>query len=266
MPLRSGVCAKASLVGAFFLSAWIWQPLAAAASCAAPESATMARISYVHDGDTLTLADNRKVRLIGINTPETAHDGRPAQPLAIAARDRLRRLLFSHGNQARIVFGQQKVDRYGRSLAHMWTADGENLSAVLLRDGLGWALAIPPNTTLLDCYLESEQQARAASLGVWKHPGLSPRNSSELSLRSTGFQRVKGRVIRVNRGGGATWINLEGRFSIRIPDEALSEFQPEPDSSWIGRELEVRGWLNRAKGELRITVHHPAALNLQPAR
>jgi endonuclease YncB( thermonuclease family) len=248
-------------VGAFFVLVWFSHP--AIGACAAPDSATAVRISYVHDGDTLTLADNRKVRLIGINTPEVAHDDNPAQPLGIAARNRLRQLLFTHGNEALILFGPQKIDRYGRSLAHLWTRDGSNLGATLLREGLGWTIAMPPNTTLLDCYLEAEQRAQSAARGIWNHPEYKPRASSQLSLRSNGFQRVQGRVIRVNRGQGATWINLEGRFAIRIPDEDLHRFDPLPDNSWVGRELEVRGWINRSKGELRVTVQHPAVISLQ---
>lgn len=264
MRLLSGLRTKASRVGAFFVLACLGQHPLFAASCAPPDAATAVKVSYVHDGDTLALADNRKVRLIGINTPETAHDGRPAQPLSIEARDRARRILFASGNQARALFGLQKIDHYGRSLAHVWTRDGDNLTATLLREGLGWALAIPPNTQLLDCYLEAENEARSASRGVWKHPELQSTDSSQLPLRSTGFQRVHGRIIRINQGGGATWINLEGRFAIRIPDEDLHWFDPAPDQTWIGRTLEVRGWIKQVKGELRVTAHHPASVTLQP--
>ena len=69
--------------------------------------------------------------------------------------------------------------------------------------------------------------------------------------------------MRVNHGGGATWVNLEGRFAVRIPDEDLRWFSHPPDSSWTGKQLQVRGWLYAAKGELRVTVRHPAALELK---
>jgi endonuclease YncB( thermonuclease family) len=264
MRLRSSAHTKASRVGAFFVLACFWQNPSLAASCAAPEAATNFAVSYVHDGDTLVLADNRKIRLIGINTPETAHDGKPAQPLSIEARNRVRQLLFASGNQARVLFGQQKIDHYGRSLAHIWTSDGDNLTSTLLREGLGWALAIPPNTRLLDCYLDAENQARSASRGVWQRAEFSAKDSSQLPLRSTGFHRVRGPITRVNHGGGATWINLEGRFAIRIPDQDLQWFTPAPDTTWIGHTLEVRGWVKQVKGELRVTVQHPAAITLQP--
>lgn len=261
MPKAQVAPRKASLVGAFFVLA-CWHHNIPAANCSPPVSAEAVQVRYVHDGDTLVLADNRKVRLIGINTPEVSRNGDPAQALSINARDRLRQLLFEQSNKAQILYGHQKVDDYGRSLAHLWSADGTNLTAELLREGLGWALAVPPNVRLLDCYLESERQAREASRGVWDHPDYQATPSSRLSLRDEGFMRVKGRVIRVNHGGGATWINLEGRFAARIPDQDLQWFAEPPGKAWLGREVEVRGWLYATKGESRITVNHPAAITV----
>ncbi len=255
---------KASRVGAFFVLACFSQQPALAANCAPPETPAAVTVSYVYDGDTLALADQRKVRLIGINTPEAGGAGSPAEPLSIEARNRVRQILLGSGNQARMLLGEERTDHYGRSLAHLWTPDGQNLTALLLREGLGWALAIPPNTRLLDCYLAAEREARADSRGVWNRPAFAARDSARLSLRSTGFQRVHGRVIRVNRGGGATWINLEGRFAIRIPDKHLQWFTPAPDQTWVGRKLEVRGWVKQIKGELRVSVQHPASITLQP--
>mgnify|MGYP000314288187 CR=1 FL=1 len=220
-------------------------------------------MKWVDDRETILLTDRRRVRYIGINAPEARQDDRPAQALAIESRDRLRRLLFTQGNKAQALYGLAEKDRHGRYLAHLWLADGTNLAAELLRNGLGWVVAIPPNTRFLDCYIESERMARDAASGVWGHRDHAARTSTQLNLRSRGFQRVTGRVVRVNHGGGATWINLEGRFAVRIPDQDLRWFDHPPDSSWIGTELEVRGWLYAAKGELRVTVRHPAALELK---
>ncbi|MFQ5642207.1 MAG: thermonuclease family protein, partial [Thiogranum sp.] len=215
---------------------------------------------YVSDGDTLILGDNRKIRLIGINTPEVARENKPAQPLAIRARDRLRQLLFRHGNRARLLYGEQQTDRYGRKLANLWLPDDSNLSAELLREGMGWMVIIPPNTRFTGCYQQAEKAAQAAGSGVWGQPAYAARQSTDLGLRDEGFQRVQGRVVRVNRGGGALWINLEGRFAVRIPDQDMRWFPAPPDRNWVGRTIEVRGWAFNTKGELRVTVHHPLML------
>ena len=259
MPADHGLLKKAPPAGAFFILL-LWLSAAAADNCSPPATSEPVLVRYVHDGDSLVLADNKKIRLIGINTPEIAYQDQPTQALAIKARDRLRQLLFQHGNRARLIYGDQQQDRHGRNLAHLWLADDSNLAARLLREGLAWSVAIPPNIRYLDCYLEAEQTARKGSRGVWDHPDYAPRNANELGLRNEGFQRVRGRIIRVNHGGGARWINLQGRFALRIPDRDIEWFKNRPDASWVGREIEVRGWLYSAKGELRVTVQHPAAL------
>jgi endonuclease YncB( thermonuclease family) len=261
MPRDHHLLEKAPRVGAFFVFL-IWLLPASADSCSPPATTEPVQVRYVHDGDSLVLNDNKKIRLIGINTPEIAHQDQPTQALAIKARDHLRQLLFQQGNRAQLIYGEQQQDRYRRNLAHLWLSDGRNLTAELLREGLGWAIAIPPNVSYLDCYLESEKAARTASRGVWDHPDYVARDSRNLSLHDEGFQRVRGRIIRVNHGGGATWINLQGRFALRIPDQNIAWFKKRPDPDWVGREIEVWGWLYSAKGELRVNVQHPAALQL----
>lgn len=252
---------KALLSGAFFLCLAHLFP-ATAATCVPPGDAPLVKVRYVQDGDTLILTDDTRVRLIGINTPELASDSRPAQPLGIDARDQLRQLLFKHDNQVRLLEGEQRQDRYHRTLAYLWLPDGTDLSSELLRAGLGWLVAIPPDTLFLGCHKKAETEARQAHRGVWAPGVYPPLESASLGLRASGFQRVRGRIVRVNHGGGATWINLQGRFAIRIPDEDLHEFQQPPTQQWIGRELEVRGWLYQSKGELRVNIAHPANLQL----
>jgi endonuclease YncB( thermonuclease family) len=250
---------KAPLVGAFFMLGG-WYAAAGADNCKPPADTTLVKVRYVQDGDTFVLADDTRLRLIGINTPELANDGKPAQPLSIRARDRARQLLFQSGNRAQLLPGKQPEDQHKRQLAYLWLPDGRNLSAVLLEAGLGWQVAIPPNVRFSECYVAAESNARKNSKGVWQLAGYHNRPSARLGLRDTGFQHVKGRIIRVNRGGGATWVNLEGRFAIRIPDNSRKWFRQMPDNSWVGRELEVRGWVYQVRGELRVTVEHPAML------
>lgn len=84
------------------------------------------------------LADGRSVRLIGVNAPELAHHGRPAEPLAQQAQRRLAELLRDSGQRVRLVNGQQARDHYGRVLAHAFDARGRNLEEQLLAEGLGF--------------------------------------------------------------------------------------------------------------------------------
>ncbi len=255
---------KAPFRGAFFvLAAWLLAAaLPVSADCPADRTDEIAAVRHIHDGDTLTLRDGRRIRLIGVNTPELGRDGKPHQPLALRARDRLRQLVFSSNQQVRLRYGEQHRDRHGRTLAHLFLADGSNASARLLSEGLGWALAIPPNLWSLDCYLDAERRARQARRGVWSLADYRPVDSTRLGLRDSGFRLVRGRVVRVADSRSALWINLEGRFAIRIPRDDLAWFHPRPDRSWTGRTLEVRGWLYATRGELRVNLHHPASMRI----
>jgi micrococcal nuclease len=259
MPATPVAMKKAPLPGAFFLLLVYLLPVAAE-TCGPPGDAPLVKVRYVHDGDTLVLSDDTRVRLIGINTPEVATDDKPAQPLAIRARDHMRQMLFQNGNQVRLLEGEQRQDQHHRTLAYLWLPDGTDISSALLREGYGWLVAIPPDTRFLGCHEKAEGEARQAQRGVWT-PGAYPAlQSASLGLRTSGFQRVRGRIVRVNHGAGATWINLQGRFAIRIPDGDLDEFPQPPAQDWVGREIEVRGWIYQTRGELRVNIGHPANL------
>ena len=93
-----------------------------------------AEVSYVYDGDTVRLSDGRKVRLIGINTPEIGHDGQVSEPLGDAARQALQGLLVGQP-QVALRYEEDRRDRYGRLLAHLYLLDQRNVQELLLSGG-----------------------------------------------------------------------------------------------------------------------------------
>lgn len=224
---------KALLWGAFFVF-WLLAQPALAEYCAMPGVGQRVVSKQVIDGDTLDLADGRRIRLIGINAPEIGRNGNASEPHAQAARKELLRLV--KGVELRLLIGDEPQDRYGRTLGHLFDPGGANIEARLLRQGLGFTVAIPPNLLLLDCQLQQEQYARAQRLGVWKaNPA---RKASQID--SGGFHLVRGRIEKVTRGGDHVWLDLDGPLALRVP-RALAEAQGL--SHWRGRELEVRGWI-----------------------
>ena len=69
-----------------------------AGDCAAMGAQEQVEVSYVYDGDTVKLADGRRLRFIGINAPEIGHHGEPNQPFAAQARVFLVNMLDTHGH------------------------------------------------------------------------------------------------------------------------------------------------------------------------
>ena len=255
---------KASQCGRlFYFGLWLLSlsTLASAETQDCPPSYIDARVSvsYVYDGDTVRLKSGDKVRLIGINTPEMARDKRPAEPLAKDARQALIKLLEQHEYQISLRYGQQQRDRYGRLLAHTYTPQGESISAHLLDKGLASLIAIPPNVNGLPCYAKAEKLARSNKLGLWGLPSI--RDSHTLSRHIRGFNIVRGKVVRIGEGRKNLWLNLDGGLALRIVKKDLHWFE-QPPRSLTGKTVLARGWIYARKGEQRMRVHHPYALEL----
>jgi len=232
-----------------------------APECPADRIDEYAVVGEVFDGDTLRLIDGRKLRLIGINTPEFGRDGQPDDPLARRAKQALIRLA-GPGTHLGLRYGRERKDRYGRLLAHLFLADGTNIQARLLADGRGAALVVPPNLWQRTCYASSETDARRRRAGIWAVAHYRPREAATLSSGIRGFHIVHGRVQRVGSSRDAVWLNLSTDFALRIPRKDLVYFTATNPLALTGKEVFARGWIYKRKGELRMTVRHPASLGL----
>lgn len=230
---------KASLVGAFFVPG-IWLSAAQAeALCPAPTSLARVEVQRVVDGDTVRLKDGRSVRLIGINAPETGKKGRADEPYAVAARQRLQALVQASDGRVGLVVGRERKDHYGRTLAHLYGADGKNLEAQLLAEGLGFQVGVAPNVDLVSCQQAAENTARKARLGVWRQSPVQ----AVTQLKRSGFAVVSGRVSKVERNRGGVWIELQGSLVLRIATALVSQFDSALLNGLQGRTVEARGWV-----------------------
>lgn len=232
-------------------------------TCQADQTLETAHIRHVHDGDTVWLHDGRKVRIIGINTPELARDETPAEPLAVQARDELRQLI-GQSNQVRLRYGKEKTDRYGRLLAHLYLNNGQNISEWLLRRGLALSLTVPPNLWQTECYQRAEQQARLQQKGLWSKRHARLLNADSLPDTTRGFQIIRGKVQRIGHSRNAVWVNFNRKFALRIVRKDLSYFSGIDFDKLKGKQLEVRGWVQYHKHQLRMRIRHPAAMRILP--
>lgn len=221
-------------------------------------------VARVFDGDTVRLTDGRHLRFIGLDTPEMAHDRRPAEPLADEATAALQALLAASEGELRLRHDAQAHDRHGRLLAHPFLADGRSPTAELLRRGLASTLIIPPNVWNADCYGAAERAAREAGRGLWALPAFRPVESTALPRDAQGFHIVRGRVTRLGEGRHTLWLNLEGGVAAKIVREDLAYFRDWDLRALRGRRVEIRGWVYRHEDELRLRLRHPAALAILP--
>ncbi len=135
-------------------------------------------ISRVVDGDTVKLSDGRRVRLIGVDTPElhygeklvrdsqrTHRDIKEIQEMGRRSAEFTRRLC--EGKPVRIESDLRKLDKYGRRLAYIYLQDGTFVNAKLLEEGYAQVMTIPPNVKYAEYFLKLEREARERRKGLW---------------------------------------------------------------------------------------------------
>ena len=119
------------------------------------------------DGDTIEARIDgvlEDVRYIGVDTPETVKPGAPVQCFGHRASD-FNRHLAEH-RRARLVFGVERRDVYGRLLAYVYIGH-RFANAELVRRGFARTLAIPPNTRYRALFGHLELHAAQLGRGLW---------------------------------------------------------------------------------------------------
>src|SRR5262245_53718953 len=145
-----------------------------------PASAQQERravLERVVDGDTLELRDGTRVRLIGIDTPETVHPDFGDECFGEEASRYAERLLRP-GDDLRLVFDVDRFDQYGRLLAYVYRgADDLFVNARLVKQGYAYVETVPPNVQHADRFRRLAREARDAGRGLWSacpNAGTSP--------------------------------------------------------------------------------------------
>lgn len=258
LKLHLQVISRALITGALF---YVWQP-ANGNNCAPTQISETTRVQYVHDGDTVHLKDGRKLRLIGINTPELARNNQPEQAFSQQARLKLMALLRESNYRIMLEFGQDHKDKYQRILAHTYLPDGTNIQQALLATGLATAYTTPPNSKLSTCYQQAELKARKARLGIWRLAEYQTKSISSLNRQDRGFQIIQGRVSRISSDHKGASILLGNRVKLRIRKSDLIFFPPGYIQSLNLKHIVVRGWLHPKKGQFFMSLRHPDAISI----
>jgi micrococcal nuclease len=123
------------------------------------------RVERVIDGDTLMLEGHVRVRLIGVDTPETKHPHKPVQPLGPEATEFTRRQV--EGRDVTLAFDRERRDRYGRVLAYVYV-DGKLLNEEIIRAGFSRAQTQYKFERVMALrFQQAEDEAREAGRGIW---------------------------------------------------------------------------------------------------
>ena len=130
----------------------------------------IAVVTHPVDGDTIEVRIGNlieRVRLIGIDTPESVARDRPVECFGVEAKERMAELLPA-GTEVRLERDVEARDKYGRLLAYVFrTADGTHINLLMVQEGFAEARAFAPNAARQGELDQAENAARADGRGLW---------------------------------------------------------------------------------------------------
>jgi micrococcal nuclease len=143
-----------------------------------PKDAVAVKVQRVVDGDTFVAVvkgRRERIRVIGVDTPESVDPNRPDEPYGKEASDFAKHYL--DGETVRLAGDAEPRDRYGRMLAYVWLRDGTFWNALLVAEGYAQQLTIPPNVTYASLFRRLVAEARSNDRGLWAEENRSQAGS-----------------------------------------------------------------------------------------
>jgi micrococcal nuclease len=224
------------------------------------DAAGPVRVTKVIDGDTVELEGGERLRLIGIDTPESYRKERDSfiyepMPLSKEASD-LTLELVEQSDSCRIEPGKESRDRYRRRLGYLFCRSGAGkelfVNLQLLEKGLAVLSVIPPNIKYKDDLWQAQERARNSGAGIW---ALNKVQAAEADRYIGQIRTVRGRVISAWRGKNIVILNFDKDFktdfSIVIREQAMRFFEEaglDPITAYNGKQIEITGRLTEYNG------------------
>jgi micrococcal nuclease len=128
------------------------------------------KVTRVVDGDTLVVDMNgvqEKVRLIGINTPETVDPRKTVECFGKEASSRMKSL--AEGKLVRLEGDdtQDARDVYGRLLEYVYLEDGEMLNRKMVAEGYAYEYTYMTPYRYQQDFRDVQNIARISARGLW---------------------------------------------------------------------------------------------------
>jgi endonuclease YncB( thermonuclease family) len=214
-------------------------------------------VKTIYDGDTVQLNDGRKVRFLGINTPEIKHRDKFAEAGGEQAKTWLINKLKN--TKVRLEFDVEKTDKYGRTLAYLVTEKKENINVSLVKEGLAVVSIYPPNLLYVNELVAVAKKAEQDNIGIWALPEYTPIPVNNLTEAGhEGWTRLTGKVVNIRNTSKFVYLGFSDQIDARIERKWLFLF---PDvNDYLGKTIEVRGWLNHSKRHFSMLIRHPSAI------
>ena len=216
-------------------------------------------VEKVFDGDTILLKNGQKVRFLGVNTPEVAGRNKAPESGGEEAKAWLRQRL--EHQRVRLESDVEKQDKYGRTLAYVFTEDKQHINLELVSLGLAAVNIYPPNLKYADALLAAQREAERKGLGIWRDPVYAPLDFGLLNQQDyRGWKRITGKVVALKSSEKYSYLQFSDRVAVRIENKSLDLFKDL--SGYVGRFVEARGWAIKQKDRFVLPVRYPGELKV----
>jgi micrococcal nuclease len=127
-------------------------------------------VTHVVDGDTLDVdiaGEKERIRLIGLNTPETVDPRRPVECFGKEASAKAKDILTEQKVKIETDPSQGTRDKYGRLLAYIFLPDGTLFNKMMIEEGYGheYTYHLPYKYQIE--FKAAERTARELKKGLW---------------------------------------------------------------------------------------------------
>jgi micrococcal nuclease len=122
------------------------------------------KVARVIDGDTFEIETGEKVRLIGIDAPESVHPTKEDECYGETSSKVLKELI--EGKSVYLEKDVSETDRYGRLLRYVYL-DGQSINQYLVKEGFAFASSYPPDINKQELLTVLQTKARTEGKGLW---------------------------------------------------------------------------------------------------
>jgi len=213
------------------------------------------QVKLINDGDTITLENGKRVRFIGMNTPEMNYsDKNKSEPYAVKAKALVQRYI-KVGDKVHLVFDKTKYDKYGRILAYVYSKTGRHLNLLLLQSGLAKQWVVGKNDRFWKCFQTAEKTARLGRKGLWSD--FSPLKARQLDSSNKGYQYVHGQISKVIKYKSGLMLFLDRKLKVWISASRLKKFTKNNISFHQNARLLLSGKVTFSGKKPKMILYHP---------
>ncbi len=238
-PLRYSIVGILSLITLFFGTAYVAafvspstpkqetkEPEAVISTSPTPilamQNQGLVKVTRVIDGDTIEIEGGQRVRLIGIDTPETVDPNRPAGCYGTDASSFTKAQL--EGKEIKLEKDISETDQYGRLLRYVWLGD-TLFNETLVKEGYAQVSTYPPDVKNSERFLAAQKEARDNNRGLWSTCQNTPAPSTSVSTPKPVTATPKPNVATQQ-----TQTSGSCKYSCNSPDRDCSDFSTHAEA------------------------------------